>query len=255
VARQAIVYVPESVTGAGAVPLLLNFHGFGGTSGDHLEWADMRSIADANAFVLVYPQGTELDGSPHWNTSLPSADNKSSAEDFGFVEALIDTVAASYSVDDNRVYAIGYSNGGMFSFALACFRAERIAAIASISGAMLDDIGVDCTPPPTSVLTIHGTEDSVLPYDGGFMIRSAQDVIDYWTQLNGIDGEPATSTSTHDGNQIDTFRYTGGELGTEVHHHRVVGGGHVWIDIEVDGARTNELIWDFLSRHGRDGAL
>lgn len=256
VEREAVVYVPESYDAATSTPLMLNFHGFGGTSLDHMEWADMRGLADTHGFVLAYPQGTELEGAPHWNTSMPSADNKSSADDFGFMDALIDTIGASYAIDADRIYAAGYSNGGMFSFALACFRSERIAAVAAVSGAMLDDIGVDCTPDhPTSVITLHGTDDAVIAYEGGDFGRPAEEVIAYWVDHNGITAAPETATSTEANTPVESARHTGGEGGTEVHHHRVVGGGHDWFDITVDGADTSTLAWDFVSRFGRSGAL
>ena len=236
--------------------MLLNFHGYGGTAARFMEEADLRPLADEDGFVLVYPQGTRLEGSPHWNSAAPSEDNKSDAEDFGYVELLIDTIAGSYEIDADRVYAAGYSNGGMMAFGVACYLGDRFAAVGSVSGAMLEDIGVSCTPSrPTSVITLHGTDDSVLPYEGGEGMHSAQGVLDYWTEVNEITAEPVTS-STDDGSRtVETVVYTGGLAGTEVHHHRVVGGGHVWFDLSVDGAHTNRLIWEFVSRFGREGAL
>ncbi len=256
VRREAIVYAPEAATGAGAAPMLLNFHGYGGSAGDHMESADMRSLADEEGFLLVYPQGTLLEGSPHWNSAAPSADNKSNADDFGFVAQLIGTIGAVYDLDADRVYAAGYSNGGMMSFGLACYLGDRIAAVASVSGAQLDDIGVECTPPhPTSVITLHGTADSVLPYEGAEGMRSAQEVVDFWTTLNEITEEPTTTSTAGGGTEVERFVHTGGLGGTEVHHYRVVDGDHVWFDLELDGADTSRLIWDVVSRFGRDGAL
>lgn len=248
--RTAVVYVPESV--ADAAPLLLLFHGYGGSAPDFMEEADLRPLADEEGFVLAYPQGSFLHGSSHWNSAAPSDDNKSNADDFGFVEQLIDTIGASWDLDADRIYAAGYSNGGMMAFGLACYLGDRIAAVGSVSGAMLDDIGVSCTPPhPTSVITLHGTSDPVLPYEGGEGMRSAQGVLDFWADRNEITSEPTTRS----GPQIESFVYAGGLGGTEVHHHRVVGGDHVWFDLEVDGVGTNRLIWDLVSRFGRDGAL
>jgi polyhydroxybutyrate depolymerase len=256
VQREAIVYVPESYSSAEATPVLLNFHGYGDTATQFMESADLRPLADEDGFVLVYPQGTQLDKSPHWNSAAPSDDNKSDAEDFGYVELLIDTIAASYELDADRVYAAGYSNGGMMSFGVACYLSDRFAAVASVSGAMLDDIGVSCTPShPTSVITLHGTDDSVLPYEGGDGMNSAEGVLDYWTELDGITTEPATGSTEDGGTLVESVVYTGGLAGTEVHHYRVVGGDHVWFDLEVDGADTNRLIWEFVSRFSRDGVL
>ena len=60
--REYIVYIPESYSPNQATPLLLNFHGNGGDADDHLSSADMRPISDDSGAVLVYPQGSVLDG-------------------------------------------------------------------------------------------------------------------------------------------------------------------------------------------------
>ena len=55
---------------------------------------------------------------------------------------------------------------------------------------------------------------------------------------------------------METLRFTGGLDGTEVHHHRVLEGEHVWFDdIRVGEVDANGLLWNFVSRFGRDGAL
>ena len=80
--REYSLYVPESYDEASEVPLMLNFHGYDGIAGQYLKYADMRSLADTENFILVYPQGTLLDGDPHWNAGLESDENKSDADDF-----------------------------------------------------------------------------------------------------------------------------------------------------------------------------
>ena len=92
--REAIVYVPESYDPTKPVPLMLNFHGFGGEMGDHMEWADMRPLAERDGSIVVYPQGTRMDGSPHWNAALPGGDNKSDADDLGYVRELVARIDA-----------------------------------------------------------------------------------------------------------------------------------------------------------------
>ena len=139
VAREYILYVPDSYDGASDVPLMLNFHGFGGTAAQHLDWADMRSLAEMDTFLLVYPQGTLLNGDPHWNAGLESEENKSDADDFGFVEALIGEISSGYRIDSTRVYACGYSNGAFFAYALACYHGDKIAAIGSVAGTMMSE--------------------------------------------------------------------------------------------------------------------
>ena len=70
----------------------------------------MTAVADSAQFLHI--QGTLLGGSPHWNNALPGPDNKSNAEDIGFVSALLGYLDSAYIIDRERIYACGYSNGG-----------------------------------------------------------------------------------------------------------------------------------------------
>ena len=117
--REYILYVPSSYNGSTQVPLLFNFHGFGGTSSAHMTSADMHTLSESQIFLLVYPQGSSMSGYSHWNAAQLGGDNKSSADDVGFVEAMITSISSSYQVNSNRIYACGYSNGGMMSYFLA----------------------------------------------------------------------------------------------------------------------------------------
>lgn len=254
--REAVVYVPEAYDPGTPAPLMLNFHGYGGTSEAHLQWADMRPLADQDGFILAYPQGSLMEGDPHWNAGLDTEENKSDADDFGFFELLLDELVYAYAIDTERVYAAGYSNGAMFAFALACYHSDQVAAVVSVSGAMLTETEQRCEPThPTSVLTLHGTDDSVLPYDGGEGILPAEDVLSYWTGFNQTATEPETSTDTSDGTTIEYLSYGDGSNGTAVDHYRMVGGGHVWFDESFGGDGINTVIWDFVSAYDVNGAL
>ena len=247
--RQAVVYVPDSALDTDA-PMVLNFHGYGGIAGWHMEDADMRSLADQEGFVVVYPQGTELSGGAHWNAAPSGGDNKSTADDIGFTETLVDAIRDAHSIDSDRIYAVGYSNGGMFAYYLACERSDLIAAAGSISGTLLDGSCRDGEP--ISVISLHGTADGVLPYNGDAHTTSASDIVDYWRARNGTTTVTA-STETVQGVQIESTFHTGGAEGTEVEHHRVIEGGHVWFDESTVG--TNAKLWTFLSRFDQSGAI
>ena len=180
-------------------------------------------------------------------------------DDFGFIESLVDNLSANYRIDEKRVYAVGYSNGAMLAFGLACYRGERIAAVGSVSGTMLTDIGNLCQPPqPTAVITLHGTQDYILPYYTSDNVSnpkgdssgsvSAEGVIEYWVDFNRTQSSPTEETTISSGQTVHSFVYAGGQEGVEVQHYQVIGGEHVWFDLQVAGFGTNELIWNFLSR-------
>jgi len=252
--RTFILYVPDSYDGSEAVPLFFNFHGFGGTSEGQMAWADMRPVADAENFILVYPQGTNLDGEPHWNTSALSEDNKSTADDHGFITYLIDQIGIAYSVDTTRVYAAGYSNGGFFSYSLGCFLGAQFAAIGSVSGTMLDDSYQQCEPThPMGMINIHGTRDGVVPYDGGQGYTPIPDVVSWWVDYNGAQTTPVETSSQDGGTTIERYSYPAGETGVAIEHYKVINGDHVWFDEEFEGSSLGQVIWDYVSQYDTSG--
>jgi polyhydroxybutyrate depolymerase len=88
---------------------------------------------------------------------------RENVDDVGFITAMIEQISAGLPIDKSRVYAAGFSNGGIMSYTLAC-DTGIFAAIGPDSATMLDA----CTAPhPTSVIHIHGTADKVVPYNGG----------------------------------------------------------------------------------------
>ena len=248
--REYLLHVPENYDSSISHPIVFNFHGFGGTATDHMYSADFRSISDTAGFILVYPQGLALDdGSPHWNIAENGSDNKSDSDDFGFIDALINELSLAYNVDVNRIYACGFSNGAGFSFSAAC-HLNQFAAIASISGLMSDWALDNCDPPnPVGVMIIHGTSDNERPYSGidDFSL-SVDEEVQFWTDYNNTDTIPQI-TNFNDGNPIEHFKYNNGTNGSLVELFKINNGYHIWFNFNYEGKTTNQLIWNFFSKH------
>ena len=245
--REYVLYIPDSYDGTSSVPLMLNFHGFGGSASDYMQEADMRSLAEVDTFILVYPQGSCLDGSSHWNPCPIGGDNKSTADDVGFVESMISEISSQYNVDMERIYAAGYSNGGMMAYGLANYKSDLIAAVASVSGTMLD-----CTGPtnhPMPVVHLHGTSDSVVSYNGSTDWNSVQSTLDHWINFNNT---VLTPTITSD-NNIERYVYDQGDNSVSVEHYKFIGGEHVWFSTTFQDQDTSELVWNFVSRYDING--
>ena len=246
--RKYIIYTPQGYDGNSKLPLLLNFHGFGGQAGDYMSYSNMRSTADSENFILVYPQGTDLDGSPHWNAALNGGDNKSDVDDLGFIEALINKLSSKNLIDLKRVYAVGYSNGGMMSYALACYKSGLISAIGSVSGYMLQ---TECSPSHSiPLIKLHGTTDY---YDGGGVYNSVESVLNFWVNFNNTDTNPIISNINDNGTSITSYKYENGDNSVSVEHYKIIGGEHVWFNNDFDGKNTGQLIWDFVSKYDIDG--
>ena len=249
--REYIIYVPNSYDGTSAVPLLFNFHGFGGSASEFINDADMRAVAEANSFILVYPQGSCLNGASHWNPCPIDGDNKSTADDVGFVEAMISEISSQYNLDMERIYAAGYSNGGMMAYGLANYKSNLIAAIASVSGTMLDCIG--STSHPIPVVHLHGTSDGVIPYDGSNDYSSVQNTLDYWIHFNNTVSTPTINVDTTGGMTIEHYVYGQGDNSVSVEHYKYIGGDHVWFNEPYQGQNASNLVWSFMSKYDING--
>ena len=241
--REYILYIPATYDGATEVPLLFNFHGFSLTMEQHLANADMRAQAEAHNFILVYPQGT---GSlPVWNAARTSI----GADDTGFIETLISKLLLEYKIDSKRIYAVGYSNGAMLSYALACYSNGLIAAVGAVSGTQLD-ISAACTPAqPTATINIHGTSDILLPYHGNAVYNSVDTVLGFWRNFNNTSTTPVYNTVNDRGTPIEHYQYTQGTNNVAVEHYKVVGGGHSWFNLNYQGNNTGDLLWNFVSKY------
>jgi polyhydroxybutyrate depolymerase len=250
--REYLLYVPSSYNNNTAFPLLFNFHGYGGTSSDHLSTADMRSLADQENFLLCYPQGSsDSYGFGYWNAALAGGDNKSSADDIGFVSAMITSISSSYQVDSTRIYACGYSNGGMMSYFLGGSMSDKIAAIGSVSGTMLEGNPDPVSPVP--MINLHGTADSVLTYSGGDGSTSTTDTLLYWATKNGASTTPVLTNLNSGDFSVEKSVYSDSNGTAWVEHYKVINGGHVWFDLDLNGSDTNQLLWDFFNKHDLNG--
>jgi len=262
--RDYILYIPELYDGSTAVPLILNFHGFGSNANEQMFYGDFRDIADTEGFLLVHPEGTTFIGNQFWNVGFPGI--SSTIDDVGFTEALIDELATLYTINLDRVYATGMSNGGFMSFLLACQLSEKIAAVASVTGSMTQDTFNECNAQlPTPVLQIHGTEDDVVLYNGNTLSIPIADVISYWVDYNNCETTPSTTTlpdlDVSDGSTVEHSVYENSDNGITTEHMKVIGGGHTWPGSVLNTAGTNQdidasmEIWLFFSRYDINGPL
>jgi polyhydroxybutyrate depolymerase len=255
--REYILYVPASYTGNEPVPLLFNFHALLSNAEQQMLLGDFRPIADSEGFLVAHPQGTTNDaGARFWNIGDAQVD------DVGFTAAMIDSIAADYNIDRGRVYATGMSNGGFFSHHLAGLLSDEIAAIAPVSGTMLQNM-VDVYDPvhPTPVMHIHGTEDTNVPYDESiFPFLSVAELLQYWVSYNNCNPTPVITQvpdiDPDDGSTVEHIVYENGDNGVNVEHFKIIGGGHIWPNNPGPGnhdINVTEEIWNFLSRYDING--
>jgi polyhydroxybutyrate depolymerase len=241
-------------------PLILNFHGFGSSSGQQDAMSNLPEAAGARGYVVVSPQGAPLriaagapqaeqaadfEGLAFWNVfggeQVDFGDRDASglaaidpaeigADDLGFVDALLDSLEERLCVDPSRVYATGMSNGGGMTAALACELGDRITAAVPVAGVNLTGVCTGSRPVP--VRAIHGDADSLVLYTGGSLAGfelgnpSVPDRMAQLAEVNRCDAEPKAAPQS--GGAVTVSRWEGCARGADVELWTVHGGAHVW---------------------------
>ena len=247
-ARSYLKYIPSSYNGSEAVPLLFALHGLGDNVAN-FSGVGFHQLADANNFIVVTPQALvailfSVPIGTAWNSGAGVAVGPSvitlndDVDDIGWLESIMDAMISQYNIDTDRIYSTGFSMGSFMSQRLACELNDRVAAIASVAGAIGN--GLDCQPGrAVPMCHFHGTADGTVGYTGNTYGTDAQVTVDFWRDNNGCDASPTSST---EGN-ITHYEYN--NCDADVEFFSAEGVDHTWLFSPFN--YTNE-IWNFLSR-------
>ena len=258
--RDYIIRIPSSYNVNTPIPLVFCFHGYGSNASTIMSYTNFNYISDTAGFIVVYPLGTLLQGTTHWNVG--GWTTGSITDDVGFSISLLDSILNEYNIDDTRVYSTGMSNGGYMSFLLACQMSDKIAAIASITGSMTPQTYNVCNPQhPTPILQIHGTNDQTVPYLGDpTWTESIDNVLQYWVDYNNCNLISDTTIIPDlvlgDWSTAEHIVYDGGDNSVTTEHFKIDGGDHDWPGVwgNMDIHASNE-VWKFFSKYDINGLI
>lgn len=239
--RRFLVYAPpDAETLPGQRPLVIVLHGGGGTDRGMARLTKRRfqDLADRDGFYVVYPDA--LTKMWDFGAGDVSESLERRVDDRAFFEQLLDFMLENYPVDADRIFATGISRGGQASYFLACQFPGRIRAIAPVTMPLPAFMEDDCRAgPPVGVAIINGTDDPLVPFDGGQIrvfdkergaVLSTAETMTLWLRRNGCLAQPSDQTriDTHDdGMAVVRTRWMDCK-GAPVVLFRVEGGGHTW---------------------------
>lgn len=259
--RQYRLYVPPVYSVTKPAPLVLNLHGLGSNAIQQQYYGNFMPQADTAGFLILMPQGTEQGGTVFWNVGVfPVPD------DVGFIRALMDTIASKYTVDNNRVYSTGMSNGAIMTYYLACQLPGRFAAIASVAGTMFRPWLSTCIPATAlPVMAIHGDADQTVPYagdpgpNGSFV--AVDSVVQNWRRHNLCLSTAQVinfpDLNTNDLSTAINYRYLQGRDQSTVELIKIISGQHAWPGAPAVLPGTNQdfkastEIWRFFRQYRR----
>ncbi len=163
-------FIPPSAEKAKKAPLLFVFHGGAGDAKRAQKHFSFDKQAREHGFIVVYPEA--IDG--HWNDGRMGekfASQDSKIDDVAYFRAVLAKVKIAHKIDEERIYAMGASNGGMFVQRLAVEETATFAAVASTISSLPKPLKQGFAPKaPLSVLFMSGTEDPIVPFDGGEVV-------------------------------------------------------------------------------------
>ncbi len=162
--REALVYVP-AVAHEKPSPLVFAFHGHGGGMRQasmsfhiHELWPEamvvyMQGLPTPSK--LVDPEGKK----PGWQNAPGILGDR----DLKFFDAVLATAKETCKVDTKRIYSMGHSNGGGFTYLLWAARGDVFAAVAPSSAVAVPLIFEKLKPKP--VLHVAGETDTLVKYE------------------------------------------------------------------------------------------
>lgn len=236
-----------SVQATGRIPLLIVLHGRGQTDSVAASQTGFLGLAERRRVVLVFPDGERRS----WDAGHGCCGFAGSrhAPDVPFVAAIVADAVRRWPVDVERVYLVGYSNGGKLAYSAVCADPKLFAAAATYGAVPLSP----CSPgtPAVPFLLAAGTADRVLPFHGRPTghppLPGVPQAVDW---LRTQDGCPARAQTGRDGSAV-VQRWADCAGGTNVESVVYPGWGHAWPAGRAGGGSpaAATLMWAFLSRH------
>jgi polyhydroxybutyrate depolymerase len=274
--RTYLVHIPSNYNPQKPLPMVVVIHGAFDTAQGVEKFSGFSDLADRENFIVMYPNGVGIFGFlQHWNAGHccgKAADDN--WDDVGFVAAAIEDVQARVMIDSSRIYMVGFSNGGMFTYRFAAERGDLLAAAAPMAASIGGKPSADAPEwhipvpaQPLSMIIIHGLADDDIPYEGGISRHrggtrtywSVDESVKFWVMHNGCNPK-AVVTRLNDGN-VSLKSWGNCRDDTEVALCLIKGWGHVWpgkyftADLPADDPLKDfdsaEIIWNFFKLQRR----
>ncbi len=240
--RNYIVHLPPAEKMQKPIPLLFHLHGGGGTAKGTpgLTFERFNELADRDGFIVVYPNAINK----NWNDGRKLEDViawKEDIDDVGFITAIVDELNQKHNIDATRIFTTGMSNGGFMSSRLLCDRADIFRGGAILTASLSKDYLPQCKPEkPVAVIVMNGTDDPLVPYDGGQVkvfrktrgeIVSTDEIVDFWKDKNGCKIKEDTiqlPDTVDDGTTVSVTKYSDCKEEGALVLYTINGGGHTW---------------------------
>lgn len=158
--RAYLLHTPPLLRGAPAMadgrPAMIVLHGFKDTPAHFASVAHFERYADRDGDLLAYPEGVR----ESFNAGLCCGDAVTyRVDDVGFLSDVVSDLRARGA---GRIAVVGFSNGAMMAYRLACARPDLVDTVGVMSGTL----EIPHCDGPIRALHLHGAKDTSVPFTG-----------------------------------------------------------------------------------------
>ena len=270
--RKYMEYIPTS-SPDGSMPVIFQLHGLGDNCNAfanalHFEnvapnWIIITPEATAATVLMqnlgnAWAAGVGAENVMYGSYSLGDIELNAGVNDDGFILAILDTLINNYNVDTDSVFVSGFSMGGFMSNKMAVKHADRIKAIASVSGTLGHFQAFEPTG-NINTMHIHGTADGTISYaDASFSVQGlsiqvgmgAEALVETWRNYNQCSTEPIVynfEDTKNDGLTFEQYTYKNAETGKKTVFIKVNNGTHDWYNGSSNDIDYNTEIYKFFT--------
>ncbi len=265
--RRFHFFAPDQTDDQASYPLVILLHGHGGSVDQLLGLNNRKApykiwldVAAREKIFILLPEGViSPDDKLGWNDCRGDTMTNPSTDDVGFIVDLAEAMTQTYPIDAKRIYASGTSNGGHMSFRLAIEAGDTFAAIAPIVASLPKNSKCSSPTEAVALLLVNGTDDPILPYNGGFMgggrgeVLSTVETIGFWKDINQNTASAATETlpniNTADDSTVIQTTHAGDTSIQDVILLTMDGAGHAEPSIAEEYSSVFE---DIVGRQNHD---
>jgi polyhydroxybutyrate depolymerase len=225
-------YIISALPAAHPRPTVIVLHGTWQSGLIMRHTTGLEPLVEREGLVAVYPNAIAT----QWNDGRAAAAVWGPRDDVAFLRALVAHLVRTGIADPHRIYALGFSNGGMMALRMICEATEVFAAVAVIGASLPAEEYPRCRPnAPTPTLLMNGTADPFVPYEGGQVILrggvvlSTDQTIAFLRKVNGCaDSVQVAALPALDRQdmRVRVYSWTRCSSAAPVVLYRVEGGGH-----------------------------
>jgi poly(3-hydroxybutyrate) depolymerase len=233
VSRPVIIETSAEIDHLKSYPIVIALHGRGGSNKNWIQ--PLSKFTNSGEFIGVYPQG-------HLN-SWNLGQEPSNANDVAFISSTIDTLLSYSNVDENKIFAVGNSNGSGMVNVLGGVN-KRLKAIAPVASQLTERTEIKSNAIPLSIFQVNGDQDILIPIDGGMKLGhpflSASDSAKKWATHFNCNHNVAVEETE----QTILHTYSDCDDNVVVKYLVLKGLGH---NIARDYSSIWNDVWDFFS--------